>query len=63
MVYLYMDESGDLGFNQEKINSHCFIITFLLVETEKEVENIMKNVYKRMAGKKIKRKDYFHSNK
>lgn len=63
MAYIYMDESGDLGFNKEKINSDFFMITFLISQNEKEVESIMKNVYKWMSGKKVKRKDYFHSNK
>ena len=63
MAYIFMDESGDLGFDKTKNNSHFFLVTFLLTDQEKEVEVIMKHVYQRMAGKKIKRKDYFHSNK
>ena len=59
-----MDESGDLGFNKNEWNSKYFLITFLISHTEKDVDLVMKNVYKWMAWKKLKRKwAFFHSNK
>lgn len=64
MSYIYMDESGDLGFNDKEWASKYFIITFLISKNEKEVEIVMKNVYKWMLWKKLKRKwAFFHSNK
>ena len=64
MAYVYMDESWDLGFNDNDFNSKNFIITFLIVDTEKEVSNVMKTLYKWMDGKKIRRKKsaFFHAN-
>ncbi len=64
MAYIYMDESGDLWFNLSNSNSQYFIITFLISNTEKDCENVMKKAFKRMSGKNIKRNaSYFHSNK
>ena len=59
-----MDESGDLGFNDYELNSKFFIITFLIANNEKEISNVMKNLYKWMEGKKVRRKKsaFFHAN-
>lgn len=64
MTYIYMDESGDLGFNDYELNSKFFIITFLIANNEKEISNVMKNLYKWMEGKKVRRKKsaFFHAN-
>ena len=64
MAYIYMDESGDLGFNDYELNSKFFIITFLIADNEKEISNVMKNLYKWMEGKKVRRKKsaFFHAN-
>ena len=64
MSYIYMDESGDLGFNDYELNSKFFIITFLIANNEKEISNVMKNLYKWMEGKKVRRKKsaFFHAN-
>ena len=64
MAYIYMDESGDLGFNDYELNSKFFIITFLIANNEKEISNVMKNLYKWMEGKKVRRKKsaFFHAN-
>lgn len=64
MAYIYMDESWDLGFNDYELNSKYFLITFLVVDNEKEVNNVMKNLYKWMDGKKVRRKksSFFHAN-
>jgi len=64
MAYIYMDESGDLGFNNYELNSKFFIITFLIANNEKEISNVMKNLYKWMEGKKVRRKKsaFFHAN-
>ena len=64
MAYIYMDESGDLGFNDYELNSKFFIITFLIANNEKEISNVIKNLYKWMEGKKVRRKKsaFFHAN-
>ena len=64
MAYIYMDESGDLGFNDYELNSKFFIITFLIANNEKEISNVVKNLYKWMEGKKVRRKKsaFFHAN-
>jgi hypothetical protein len=63
MAYIYMDESGDLGFN-ENWGSKYFIITFLISKSEKDMEIIMKNVRKRAVWSKMKIYwTFFHSHK
>ena len=63
MVYIYMDESWDLGFNDNG-GSQYFIITFLISKSEKDMEIIMKNVRKRAINKKTKIYwTFFHSHK
>jgi hypothetical protein len=40
--YIYMDESGDLGFDFSKDGtSDCFVITFLFVKDKRPVEKIV----------------------
>ena len=64
MAYIYMDESGDLGFNGKEWASKYFIITFLISKNEKDPEIVMKNVRKWFLWKKVKMKwTFFHSNK
>ncbi len=64
MAYIYMDESWDLGFNDYELNSKFFLVTFLISNNEKEISNVMKNLYKWMEGKKVRRKKsaFFHAN-
>ena len=63
MAYIYMDESWDLGFNDNG-GSQYFIITFLISKSEKDMEIIMKNVRKRAINKKTKIYwTFFHSHK
>lgn len=64
MVYIYMDESWDLGFSQKEWSSRFFIVTCLMVQNPKDVEIIMKNVRKWAWWKGIKiNGTFFHSNK
>lgn len=64
MAYIYMDESGDLWFNDKEWASKYFIITFLISKNEKDPEIVMKNVRKWFLWKKVKMKwTFFHSNK
>src|SRR3989344_4744008 len=54
MKYLFLDESGDLGFNPKKKNSKYFVITILFASDKKPLEKIVKNVHKSLR-KKVKR--------
>jgi len=53
MLYIYLDESGDLGF-KEKSSKH-FVITLLIVENKKPIENYIKRIRQRKL-KKLYRK-------
>lgn len=43
--YIFLDESGDLGFNKAKKNSQYFIITILFARDKKPLEKIVKKVH------------------
>ena len=60
MSYIFMDESWDLWFDK-KWSSKYFIITFLFQKQEKTSELIMKKLFHRLKGKKVKIRDWvFH---
>ena len=63
MAYIYMDESGDLGFDITKSRtSKFFVITFLITKDEKTPNIIMKKSFNWMKHKKIKIKWWvFHA--
>lgn len=54
MVYIFLDESGDLGFDPKKINSNYFAITVLATHDKKIIEKIVKNIHGNLR-KKVKR--------
>lgn len=54
MKYLFLDESGDLGFNSKKKNSKYFVITILFASDKKPLENIVKKIHKNLR-KKVKK--------
>lgn len=51
---IFLDESGDLGFNPKKKNSKYFIITTLFVSDKSPIEKIVKNIHSNLR-KKVKR--------
>lgn len=56
MSYIFMDESGCLGFDFEKLKpSQYFIITFLLVENKRPLDKIIKHVFQGMDEKERRR--------
>lgn len=55
MAYIFLDESGDLGFNPEKKSSKYFVVTFMFVENKKPVEKVIKKVAGNMSRKELKR--------
>jgi hypothetical protein len=55
MSYIFMDESGDLGFDLHKDKtSNFFIITFLFIEDVRSAEKILKKVFGSMTKIEIK---------
>jgi len=46
MTYIYLDESGDLGFNFSKAGtSRHFSIAFLLTENKRPISSLVKKVF------------------
>ncbi|MGD0522942.1 MAG: DUF3800 domain-containing protein [Candidatus Microgenomates bacterium] len=54
MAYIFLDESGDLGFNCKKKNSKYFVITILSTNDKKPIEKVVKKIHSGLR-KKIKR--------
>jgi hypothetical protein len=55
MAYIYMDESGDLGFDMTKSRtSRFFVITFLITKDEKTPNIIIKKFFQWLKGRNIK---------
>lgn len=53
MSCIFLDESGDLGFNQNKTNSKFFIITAIFTSDRKSIKKIVKKIHAGLR-KKIK---------
>ncbi len=55
MAYIFMDESGDLGFNKEKTrSSKNFIITFFFCDNPNPFEKIVRKTFLSMPQEKQK---------
>lgn len=59
MYYIYMDESWDLGFNENIWNSDYFLVVFLLSKDPRIPEQIIKKIFKRMKKKNVNNKTWF----
>jgi len=56
MAYIFMDESGDLGFDLSKsATSKNFVITFLFAESEYHINRIVSKVFKSMPKKSFQK--------
>lgn len=52
MTHIFLDESGDLGFNfNNKGTTDFFIVSFLITENKKPIEKIIKNIHKGLRKK------------
>mgnify|MGYP002623620788 CR=1 FL=1 len=61
-MYLYLDESGDLGFDfSKRKTTRVFVITCLFIEHKRSIEKIVKRVHSNLAKKYKKRKGVLHS--
>jgi len=57
MPHIFLDESGDLGFDfNKKRTSKYFIITFLLVNKKRPIEKVIRNLHQGLR-KKYKMRD------
>jgi len=55
MSYIFLDESGDLGFNfQKKKTSKFFIVTCLFTENKRPIEKVVRKTHLELR-KKCKR--------
>lgn len=55
MAYIFMDESGDLGFNfKKKKTSKYFVITFIFTKDKSHLEKIIKKIFKGFTKKEVK---------
>ena len=53
-IFVYIDESGDLGFHPEKSSTHL-VITALFVSDPSKLDRIMKNIRRNTPQKEIKK--------
>src|SRR3989304_6794742 len=62
MAYIFMDESGDLGFNvKKKRTSKFLIITILFTENKKPIEKIVKKAHSSLKRKHKQKSGVLHS--
>ncbi|MFH0906915.1 MAG: DUF3800 domain-containing protein [bacterium] len=62
MVYIFLDESGDLGFNfKKKKTSRFFVITFLFVANKRSIEKIVKKTHSELKKKYKRRFGVLHA--
>src|SRR3990167_6374286 len=55
MAYIFLDESGDLGFNfNKKKTSRHFVIACLFVDNKKSIEKVVKKIVSGFTKKEIK---------
>lgn len=58
MNYIFLDESGDLGFDfSKKKTSKYFVVTFLFVQNKRPVEKIVRKIFNSLSKKQIKAHD------
>ncbi len=55
MAYIFLDESGDLGFDSSRKSSKYFVVTFLFVKNKGPVEKVIKKVAKNLSKKELKK--------
>ncbi len=49
MVYIFLDESGDLGF--QKLSSKWFLFTIAIVSDKRALERVVKKVWRHLRKK------------
>jgi len=62
MAYIFLDESGDLGFDlTKKKTSQTFVVTFLFVNNKRSIEKIVKKIHAELKKKYKKRTGVLHA--
>ncbi|MBU1130176.1 DUF3800 domain-containing protein, partial [Patescibacteria group bacterium] len=62
MVYIFLDESGDLGFNlKKKKTSRVFIITCLFTANKRSLEKIIRKTHSELQKKHRRRFGVLHA--
>ena len=62
MGYIFLDESGDLGFNfKKKKTSKIFVITCLFVENKRPIEKIIRKTHSELKKKYKRRFGVLHA--
>lgn len=62
MAYIFLDESGDLGFNfDKKGTSKFFVITCLFVKNKRPIEKVVKKTHSELKKKYKRRFGVLHS--
>jgi len=57
MVYIFLDESGDLGFDySKKGTSNFFVVTLLVAKNKNAVDKQVSSILKSFTGKQRKRR-------
>lgn len=55
MAYIFLDESGDLGFDwRKKKTSHHFVITFLFIERKRPLTQLVKKIFSGLTKSELK---------
>lgn len=54
MLYILLDESGDLGFSVNKRSSKYFIVSAIITDNKRRLEKIVKNVHRGLSRKYMK---------
>ena len=61
MAYIFLDESGDLGFNfKKKKTSKFFVITCLFIDNKRPIEKIVKKTHSELKKKYKKIRGVLH---
>ena len=56
MAYIFMDESGELGFDfKKKKTSKFFVVTFIFTKDKSNLDKIIKKVFKSIPKNKTKK--------
>lgn len=64
MAYIFLDESGDLGFDfSKKRTSKYFLVTLLFINDKKPLEKIVKKIHKGLSKSHKHKINSLHANK
>lgn len=64
MSYIFLDESGDLGFNfNKKRTTKYFVITLLFVDNKRQIEKVVKSIHRGIREKHTMKSGILHAYK